>query len=587
MDSNCASMTNYSLHKTTELTVYIQDLSYYRGEIAMNLKKINKKICIAILAVISLTACNNSDNQSSTSNSNTLTYSYGFLPNPDGFSYANGEQVNVEDITVNTLVDWYGIENICYNKQKENCLLTAFAQLKQVQQARNQMGGQCYGMAIAAAQFYHQSIYGLPVFEGKSRPADFNPDARSTFELTRNDTRELIAAKFTNQGTVQVQQRIAACKQSNVLTEYARVRDAFGTNDPIAAIGIDDRSDMGGHAVTPYRLEKLGDIGNIYVYDNNFPNENDAKIEVNLKTGSWKYALGQTDPYSQNNLNFSGEGKINAFCPVPLSLTRYQQLPDIANGYLELTLNGGAKFVRAVLKDDQDRMIGYDFDTQQNVSQIPDVITRVQMESMPPIYQVPVRNNLNNTPSISSRQELEKYFNELSYVAVGALPQQSSATLVDLSTETKTDAFRSGLMFKQIKIGMNDIDQFAFHPGGRFFYYERDADADSQPPYIIVHFDDFQTKNGARHRFQFDNSLPVGVAVAIFVNRFDQLTVMFIDERADQTLPIESSSINYSVNSYFVNEQVSETRDFSMNQNVNSLKWLDLQSQSTLLDLPL
>lgn len=553
----------------------------------MYLKKLNKNLCVILLAVISLTACNNSDNESSASNSDTLTYSAGFLPNPDGFSYANGEQVYIEDITVNTLADWYGIENICYNKQKDNCLLTAFAQLKQIQEVGNQSAGQCYGMAIAAAQFYHQSIYGFQVFEGKSRPADFNPDARTTFELTRNDTKELIAAKFRNQSTVQVQQRIAACKQSNALTEYARVRDAFSTNDPIAAIGIDDRYAMGGHAVTPYKLEQVGDIGNIYVYDNNFPNEHDAKIEVNLKTGSWKYALGQTNPYSQINLNFSGEGKFNAFCPVPLSLTGYQQLPDITNGYLELTLNGGAKFVRAALKDDQDRMIGYDFDSQQYVNQIPDVISRDQMESMPPIYQVPVRNNLNNSPSISSRQELDNYFKELSYVAVGALPQQSSATLVNLSTEIKTEAFRSGLMFKQINIGLNDIDQFAFHPGGRFFYYERDADVDSPPPYIIVHFDDFQTKNGARHRFQFDNSLPVGVAVAIFVNRFDQLTVMFIDQREDQTLPAETSSINYAVNSYFVNEQASETRDFSMSQNVNSLRWLDLQFQITLLDSPL
>ncbi|RRR75622.1 MAG: hypothetical protein EI684_04250, partial [Candidatus Viridilinea halotolerans] len=67
----------------------------------------------------------------------------------------------------------------------------------------------------------------------------------------------------------------------------------------------------GGHRMTAYRTEQVGNTGYIYVYDNNWPNDANRRITVNLQSGQWSYELAPDWVWGgTSNLYFS-PGSLN------------------------------------------------------------------------------------------------------------------------------------------------------------------------------------------------------------------------------------------------------------------------------------
>jgi hypothetical protein len=104
------------------------------------------------------------------------------------------------------------------------------------------------------------------------------------------------------------------------LQTYQAIKDATDTGTPVAvSVRGKDTGCSGGHRMTAYRTEESGNTGYIYVYDNNYPDDETRRIEVNLDTGFWNYTLGSNCTWNgTSNLHYS-PGKVNFPAHLPTS----------------------------------------------------------------------------------------------------------------------------------------------------------------------------------------------------------------------------------------------------------------------------
>jgi len=65
----------------------------------------------------------------------------GFVPNPNGFSFANYGDIKNDDLSNENIAMLYGSENVCYNKDGSNCLLSAMGNFYKKNQIDGQKGG--------------------------------------------------------------------------------------------------------------------------------------------------------------------------------------------------------------------------------------------------------------------------------------------------------------------------------------------------------------------------------------------------------------------------------------------------------------
>jgi len=88
------------------------------------------------------------------------------------------------------------------------------------------------------------------------------------------------------------------------LQTYQAIKTATQKNEPVA---VSIYQGIEGHRMTAYRTEENGNMGYIYVYDSNWPNDSTRRIEINLTTGRWQYTLwaGEVWSHDQTNLLYS------------------------------------------------------------------------------------------------------------------------------------------------------------------------------------------------------------------------------------------------------------------------------------------
>ena len=118
-----------------------------------------------LLFVLTLAGCGNEGAQEQAQTSVTN----GFVPNPNGFSFTNYGDIKNDDLSNENIATLYGNENVCYNKDGSNCLLSAMGNFYKKIQIDGQKGGQCYGFAVATAMLYN----GGYAYNGKYSPSEF------------------------------------------------------------------------------------------------------------------------------------------------------------------------------------------------------------------------------------------------------------------------------------------------------------------------------------------------------------------------------------------------------------------------------
>lgn len=474
------------------------------------------------------------------------TYTKGFLPNPNGFSFANDGKFDAADFSDSVLASWYGVENICYNNQVDNCAITAYGSYQRSAAMISQQGGQCYGFSAGAAMLYDGTIQ----FEDKSIPAEYNPTAVNAYDLTRADAGRLIAAKASNQNTKGVRDHLTECYQGDMLIQYNKVKDGLSqpTKEPIALIAMYALDGNGGHAVTPYKIEENSKGAKIYVYDNNFPGDDQLAFNINFEKNTWEYENGKTNIYDYYFRSYRGEGKKNPFCSIPLSLTKESKVvATLPDNNVKISLSG--KYLNIGIKNSDGQIQGYDFKTGQHLDQIPgSLVYKVLEDGVSPLYFIPIDPELTDLAAIDTPDKLNKYFDETLMSTFGATDKKTKREPVILSVETLSEGYKSSMVIQNLSIAPKDLMKVAFHPRGRFLGFQKQTKSD-ELPLIKLYFDDLNKKEGARHEVKLLSELPVGVSISAFIDDYQTISIFITDARDDTAVAL--SSITYQVESEF------------------------------------
>ena len=205
----------------------------------------------------------------------------GFRPSRNGFSFDNyANDATTQNLTPTQMVSLFG-PAVCANENDpSDCVLIPTAQQWMTVWNKNMDNGHCMGLAVSAELFY--ASLGEP-----SSPAAFGAATVPALKLKANrPLQSHIARGYTYQALPQVEKATIKSKPSVILS---RLQEALKTGDEVYTIGIFQRDDTGGHAVTPYAIEKRGGGKfRILVYDNNMPLITRA-MDINTRKETWSY----------------------------------------------------------------------------------------------------------------------------------------------------------------------------------------------------------------------------------------------------------------------------------------------------------
>ncbi len=306
------------------------------------------------------------DNQEADLPSNV--YASGNLnPSVSGFGFRNVGYPAIASLFPKELIaQEFGLNSVCFVRDNQCVGLNPYGRFVSTTLVpHDSTNGVCNGMAVAATMLATPGAYSS--FKGKNSPSDYNPSAQSTIQLNYNDVSELIVSKQIAQYSKQlVAHKIDVCQSLRPTDVIDMIEAGFGTEDPIASLGI--KRPGAAHAVTPYAISDEGaNIKRIYVYDSNEPGDMGRYIEVDTTPGSesWQY-MASINAVEAEQL-YSGVELNNPMCPEPLSL--YDD-PDV--GVLPV---GSTRFINlgieAQVIDSDGRVTGYDFESRTDVAEIP------------------------------------------------------------------------------------------------------------------------------------------------------------------------------------------------------------------------
>lgn len=433
-----------------------------------------------------------------------------FLPNPDGFGFENYTDCLETDLTDEDIVAFLGQEQACYMSPQGKCILSARATTWKQQEIDGGNNGHCYGMAVASVRFMKK----LP-FKGKTNPADFENGAVTTLELQKKSVRNLIAYYFTSQYAGILEKYTTEIKQtpSQVLeTIIARMN----TDDPIAVIGVMDRSGSGGHAITPYAVKEKGnDVFEVYVYDNNYPDDANRFVTIDRDKETWQYEV-KVNPDSTPFI-YEGDATTFTLCAIPLSEHDNLKPINISDNIAEFQFTGQG--LQMLIENWDEQRIGYDFETGQYVNEIEDAeMVPVFNIGTPPKYRIPVN-------TIDDKQDdVEKLLSQMFGVTIGALLGLES------EPETNSSLFMQAIdgivEFGNINLTSGEKFNAVIHPNARTVYLQSES-ITTQKPTISLTTDDKVTKQGYIYELS-ELALVKGTDIMILIDDNHNLEVWSI-----------------------------------------------------------
>lgn len=217
-----------------------------------------------------------------------LVADLGFRPAVNGFKFENyGGGTGRTDLTPADVQRMFG-DDVCANKGSgQDCLLVPPGQ--QWMDAMNQgmAGGHCEGFAALSLILYLQ----------KENPDKFG--AAHTFDLSIDGNTALqreIAYYFTTQATIPARDNeIKGKAPSDILDLLVAAFKANGGPTASYTMGIYQPGFKGGHAITPYAVQDMGNgVYDVLVYDNNYPGI-ERRVQIDRNANTWVYTAS-TNP---------------------------------------------------------------------------------------------------------------------------------------------------------------------------------------------------------------------------------------------------------------------------------------------------
>lgn len=251
----------------------------------------------------------------------------GFRPWIDGFGFENyGNDAGPQNMTPAEMVDLFGTQ-VCENGDAGNCALTPPAAKWMEVENERMAGGHCMGFSVSAFQFYSRYRDSTP-YGGK--PPVQIPVAGNL------KLQSLIAQNWTFQDLPSVRSAVISGTPNQIL---AKLEDSLkDKNGELYTVAFFKRDGSGGHAVTPFAIEKNSDSqSHILIYDNNFPGIMRA-ITVDTEKNSWSY-VGGPDPRNVDQL-YDGDAQTQSLLLYPTSPGNGKQKCFFCSG--ESTGQGGS-----------------------------------------------------------------------------------------------------------------------------------------------------------------------------------------------------------------------------------------------------
>lgn len=237
-----------------------------------------------------LKSANTANNWSDLSNMPSLQDT-GFRPNPDGYEFENANWFS-PDLTDQDMLRLFGEDAVCAIRSPI-CVFKWDAIMWQIKTTYTLMvKPRCDGMASTSLRF----------FKGLDRPYDFQNSALSTYELRQDNVRQHIAYYFAKElvNPIYSYRGQLRLTPSDVLTQLQSTFSGSVSDPVVLSIGKNEKLDE-SHSITPYALQDV-DNGEwqVWVYDNNYPNDDDRYVSINTVNNTWSYDTGEHGEWSSN-----------------------------------------------------------------------------------------------------------------------------------------------------------------------------------------------------------------------------------------------------------------------------------------------
>jgi hypothetical protein len=366
----------------------------------------------AIVDKTAIASTNVGQNKSLINQNKSLTVDLGFRPETNGFSFENyGNEKGIQNLTPVDMQRMFG-KQVCATKG-EQCVLTPPAEQWMEETNKSMNGGHCEGMAALS----------LLIYTDKTKAEEFgNP-----INLALQDNEELqreIAYWFATQIVEPTSSSEIKGKTPveilDLLTEGLK-----STADPTYTMGIYQSGFKGGHAITPYAIEDLGDGKfSVLVYDNNHP-KLERRVEIDRNTNTWNYNASTKPGEAESEYVGDAESHTLTLTPTPPRLQRQEcdfcgSAESVSNVSEEIVAKGKAssatKFNQIFLEGDSDLLItngsskiGYENGTFVNAfpgaSFVPMKSSDLWKDDEEPIYNIPVGTPFTMTLQSSSETQ--------------------------------------------------------------------------------------------------------------------------------------------------------------------------------------
>lgn len=276
--------------------------------------KIVRLLCILTLTLLVLTACSDSPSPEPTSTppatdpppmasapqfdiaapptelpqptpnlseSGSIVADFGFRPETNGFSFENYSNAKkYQNLTTVEMQRIFG-DGVCASQANGKCILAPPVNKLMEQYNRAMNSGHCFGFSVLALRFA----------QNLANPADFGAKDVADLKIEGNEKLQReIAYSFAFQFFDPVNQSLVEGTPNQILDkliEYFRIGPKSGES---YTLGFFNVNGGGGHAVTPYAVEDLGNGRYaVMIYDNNLPKTERAML-FDRNTNSWSYS---------------------------------------------------------------------------------------------------------------------------------------------------------------------------------------------------------------------------------------------------------------------------------------------------------
>lgn len=335
----------------------------------------------------------------------TIVADSGFRVTPNGFSFDNyGGEKGYAGMNAVDVQRIFG-DSVCISGKGTKCVLTPGARYWLSDWNQSMDGGHCYGMAMLAsitqrAQLPRFGIASIAALGGGPNAYDLQIEGNRPLQRA-------IARAFAMQGVSSVARGTFMGTPKQVL---AKLRQELTVGNPQTwQFAIFQWGMKGGHAITPYAVEDMGEgIFDVHVYDNNWPGEDDRRLRIDTVKDTWKY-FAATNP-EQTGAWYVGNAKSKTLRMMPnLPAFGTQECPicvgrqGAKSKFNQISLAGDSvETAHVVITDSKGRKLG--IIGGRLVNQIPGAKAQVRTsgpiatpsgeltnlgDTIDPVYQVP------------------------------------------------------------------------------------------------------------------------------------------------------------------------------------------------------